>query len=473
MHDTSYGAALRFLPLALALLAPACTPALVTRPPPVEPRLPELAAVPASRIALPIELDFGEVFAGVEELVPRSVAPSPEWQDVGDGAQVRFAVSRGPIALAFEGERLVAQAEVEYAIRARKELLVMLYFQCGCAGESWCGGANEGRRRMTLRAETRLGWSPEWHLTAQTVAPAPQAANQCVLGAGPWSRNMTSLIAGEVQRRLGEVARRELDARVPLLTSVQSRVARAHAALHGPVSLGDALWLSLVPASIEVSPVDGRGAVAAATASFTTEARVIRGARPETARAPLPPLATGTPENAFHVAVRAHHPFTVARAQLRGALVERRFPREGDPFLEVTDARLYGSGDDVVLRIDVTGEAEGALYLRGRAQHDAASDAIVLGDLAFTPDTAAALGSVAGWSGHHELLAAAADASRFPIGDTVARARAHLTRALGRELAPGTTIAATLPAHRVTGIGTDRTGFALALVLAGHATLAF
>ena len=54
----------------LVTLGAACPHALRTRAPPVDPRAPELAAAPPSRVALEIDLDFTEMFAGVEELVP-------------------------------------------------------------------------------------------------------------------------------------------------------------------------------------------------------------------------------------------------------------------------------------------------------------------------------------------------------------------------------------------------------------------
>ena len=456
--------------VAIASAGAACPERLSPRAPARDPRTPTLPETTTSRVTLPVRVDFGPAFAGVEELVPRQIGPSTNWEGVGDGAEVLYEVTRGPIRLAIEGGTLVAEADVRYAIRARKRFLVTLYFQCGCAGEAWCGGSDEGRRRMRLRAETRLRWDPAWHLVGETTIPAPQSQNDCVLGWGPWSRNLTPMIGTTVRRELGEVARGELDERVPLLTSVQSKVARAFAALHQPIALGGELWVVLSPSAIEVSPVGGHGAIASATVSFTTEPRVVRGAQPDARPARLPAPAIGVAASpGFGVAVRSGLSFAVARAHLRESLAGRRFPESGG--LEIIGTDLYGSGDRVVLRADVTGAGEGSLYITGRAAFDEAAEAIVLTDLAYTEETLVALRRIADWPARAALLSAVGDAARFSMRAGLSRTRERTIRALTRELAPGIALSVELPAHRVTAVGTDRAGFALAVVLEGTAEL--
>jgi hypothetical protein len=156
-----------------------------------------------------------------------------------------------------------------------------------------------------------------------------------------------------------------------------------------PVS--DGLFVLIQPESLGLSDFGLSGRRLTATVSVVAHP-LISAARSDTPIPPLPNKQEGVPlEGSFLLAVPVTASYDELSARLksqfdlgRGAL---RYPRVGDPHINLRDVRLYGFGQSVVAKLDFDGASEGWIYLTGTPAFDDQRGLLSFPDLDYSVET--------------------------------------------------------------------------------------
>lgn len=452
-----------------------CTVRLEPKGPPAGRTPVALDTVEPSWIAIQVRADLQPAFEFIENSVARTVGPDQAWTN-GDGYDFKYRIERSPFNMDFRDNELRIASEIKYAVRIRRGIHKR---QCGCSDEAWCGGNDEPRRRMRVALQSRLAWDPEYFLRARTEVVPNVPHNSCQFDLIPlvWEVDATSSINRAFRSKLTDLAQRHLDERIAEVTNVKRSVAKAWEMLFEaqPLSNAPTSWLQVRPSRVVAAPLRGSGTAAETNFAIVAEPLVTVGGRPNGVVAALPPLETGAPGEAFHVATKVEVPYRDAGAILTQSLKDRRFPPVGRRHLYVRKVQVYGSEkkNHAVIRAEVTGSAEGVLFLEGSLVYNGATEEIMLGDVDYTLETRNAIARIADWFAHDFFREQVRDAGRFSIREPLRLAKEGLAQALNRPLSEGVRLSGAITNIEVRGIGLTDDALLAQIKLDGSARITF
>lgn len=447
----------------------------------------EVAALEA---AMPRMLDHtgGGALAREEEMGNEG-APD-DWEEIAPGVSLRSLVRREEIrstlensVLTFEADlRVGALARVAHASRFRRPE----YRSCGCAGEVWCDEQETPPRTGRVRWTTTLEIGPDLHLVPTTTAEVLDLES-CPLGRGKDAQPIDPMdrISREIEERASEAAKR-LDAALRDSKGLSRAVDRLWAPLSEPVPFEKVRRLWLRPhAAILGEPEERDGKLAVPLQIVMRPAILPAGI--ERSKVQVPEARPGAfRERGLRVAVAMLVPLEEASAELREALVGRRFSKRKGRHLQITDAKVYGAEGGAVVQLEMAGSARGPLFLRGHLSLDPTTKIIALEDLSFDPPSQEALGQLydvrelpnlevvhAPWVEPEEILTAVQRHARWSIGESAQSLREQLTGALRRPLTHRTKLSVALDDAAFSNLVIDGEAIRLVMIFLGRAELRY
>jgi Domain of unknown function (DUF4403) len=391
----------------------------VAQPPPPE----------VSTITLPIRTDLGPISAEIEKHVQSTFAGKTRER----GIDVRYEVARDPIRLRMIGAGLHSLTSIKYAMEA-------------CRGRFPCVscGFGQSRRIADITLHSALAWDPSWRIRSTTRLLPVNYAKPCEvtwLGIDITRR----FVAPEVEKQLG-IAARIIDRNVPAMTNLRPQAEQIWTALQTPTELAPRTWLVLEPTEVALSPIAGANSTVTTTLALRALTRVVVGNKPAATRKPLPALksgAAGAPP-AVRVPFDLELPYDEASKLATRDYAGRAYRVDGRP-LTLETIRIAPSTDGRVLveaAIDYRGGVlrnyKGPIFLEGTPRFDPATQTIVIPDLDYSldPKRRGLFARIAERAAHESIRARLRESARFPLAPRITEARAELTRALNRPLAP-------------------------------------
>ena len=140
----------------------------------------------------------------------------------------------------------------------------------------------------------------------------------------------------------------------------------------------------------------------------------------------LPELKiTSRLDNDFNINVPVKVPFEQINQLVRQQLVGYNL-NQGKYHIRVKDCFFYGSGDKLVVALNVDGSLNGTIYLAGRPVYDKDSSAIRILDLDFDIRTKNVLVKSASWVYHKGIVNMVKDKLSYPVGDQLLQVRKML-----------------------------------------------
>lgn len=425
-------------------------------------------AQPASRpeissFAVPIRTDLGPISAEVEKRVESKFKGSAR----ESGIDIDYDVARDPIRLTMVGAGLHSSTSVRYAMQA-------------CRGRFPCisCGIAQSRRLADVTLHTKLTWDPSWRLRSVTTplpVAYPKPCEVTWLGIDITRR----FVAPEVEKQLAEVAR-VIDRNVPALTSVRPQAEQIWTALQTPYELAPRTWLVLEPSEVALSPVSGVKSTVTTTLHLRATTRVVVGDRPSVARKPLPSLRNGavtTSPAGVRVPFDLELPYAEASRLATRDYATKTYRVNGKT-LKLETIRVAPAANGRVLveaMIDYRGgrlrNYRGMIFLEGTPRFDPATQSIVVPDLEFSldPKRRGLFARIAERAAHDSIRARLRESARFALAPRIAEARAELTRALNRQLAPGVSLRGRADAVEPQAVTAGANAISLRIVAKGAA----
>ncbi|HWC03601.1 MAG TPA: DUF4403 family protein [Methylomirabilota bacterium] len=398
----------------------------------------------ASSIAVPLTgpLGLAELERIANDQVPRGQRPEagePRWQEiaVAPRTRVRLAFWRDDVVMAVDGGQ----------VRTTVRVYFRLALQAGGAANAVECGSRAAPGVATLPLVTTFAWHPDWRLVPTTVAGEPEVTSSCpaLVGVDP-----AAFLAGTLRQALAGLAK-QIDAHLAARTNFRTAAERYWAQLAEPIPLGEEAVLRLNPRMASASPVVFTREVVATEVALVAYPEVVLG-RPGEPRAspsllPLPALGTGAASDRFVVNLRVHVPLAAATTALRSRATLPRVEQVLDRQVRITDFRVYGSSQDIVLAVELDEPVHGTVYLTGRPAYRAGR--LALDDFDFHTDSRQALLRTASRLLHATFRTRLGDELSQTLGDRVAarlgalrrELEARLNRPVGERLSLRTAIA--------------------------------
>jgi hypothetical protein len=429
------------------------------KPAPPPPRL------EASVVNLEVRVPAEELASAVDEGFPQVAAREDDWNDagtLGDRDDIRFfyRVVRGSFRYRMVKDQFhVWFEQVRYRIWARRN-------QGDGFIEGRCGHGDDPPKRLNLAARSALSWSDRWRLRSRTTFDEPVFVEPCVLTG--LDVDATPVLKAVLQPRLAALAQ-SIDRIVRERTEAKQRAETVWQKLQEPIELAPNQWLEFQPRDARVSPITSNGTLVLLTSvNLVTEPRIVSGAKPDPTAIPLPPLQlTPLPLEGFHLALPITIDYERINQRLEQEMVGQRFQTPIGDTLTVEGVQLYGSGDRLILALEVSGGVNGTLYATGTPVFDEGVGVLKFVDLDFTVDTRNVLVRSANWMFHGNILAALKSHAYIDLSGHLQTLRSRLETALTRDLAPNARLEGEVTTLRPRGVYPTAGGVEVHIVAEG------
>ena len=384
------------------------------------------AQLGASIIELPVTVELSSLAGLLEQHIPRWIARRGDWESYR-GFDVQYGVVRGPVRVAMFGEDLHVQIPVSYWVKARKKLVGRLKVTGSC-------GVDEPPRAALLHVAVRLRWTPDWRLVVRSAVLPVRYLNPCQMTIA--RLDVTPLLDRYMRGKLAKMVRDVVDARVPHLVELSSRVAPVWTWLNRPLPLGEDSWLLLRPQGVRVAPFLGSGPQVSIVVGLVVRPRVGLGEPPVVPVPPLPQLEVGLPRGlGLELPIQVELGSRDAGDELARRLADRSF-RFGTDTLVFSEPRLSASGERLVLKLRVSGDLAGWVTVTGRPVIDADTHTVSLQGLnyALETDDPVAEANIAVFRG--AILRRLSNEVRWSFSGQMEDAHRRLAETLNRHLTP-------------------------------------
>jgi hypothetical protein len=335
-----------------------------------------------------------------------------------------------PIASSFADDRLAIALSVFYRVRVgtmdgRRQL-------ASC-------GFDEPPREIVAGLSGKMVLAAEWHLDPDLSA-AIDPANECT--ATMLNVNLSDRFAEPLREKLQAVAD-GIEDRIRKLTTLRPEAEALWAKASEPIDIGRNTWLEFNPVGFAAGPMalSDDGQYLTMALALEARPRVVLGERPPTVSlAPLPAPTPGSIEPDFDVNVRGLITYEEAASKLAGKIVGRRFGFL--VFSVVIDAvRVSGSGEKVVIGVDVSGAFNGTLYLYGTPEFlgrigSRAEGQLVFEDIDYTVRSQSLLARIGQALFRDRIREALAEHAAWDLSGELGSALGKVTNAINRELTP-------------------------------------
>jgi hypothetical protein len=340
----------------------------------------------------------------------------------------------------------------------------------GVGGIASCGYAPDEMRRAELRFGTSLYWRSDWRLASRATQLAPKIFDPCrvtVLRVDA-TPAMLRLVEGQTAR-----LKQQFDSIVPVIADFKPAADSLWRMMQRPVALDSAsmIWFTMAPEGASLVALTGDGPSVSTGIVLTARPRVVVGPRPPTEGQSLPALTLVGKSSGIHVPLEIEIPFDDLSKRAT-ALLAGEVAGQG---ITVGDIAVWGVGDTAIVKVNVRGRINGALYLLGRVGYDVASRSVLIGDLRFTLESTSKMSSIKATLGAARIRRALSEATghgRLAIGAQLDRLQDQLTQQINRELAPGLTLSGDVYDARIDALYATPTAFVVRVVFDGAAQLA-
>lgn len=235
----------------------------------------------------------------------------------------------------------------------------------------------------------------------------------------------------ELLPRLDQVIRQQVNLRKP--------IAKAWCDIQKPILINKKIrniWLMADPQSLEVGAIEGREGQIRIYSRIGLKLYTQVGKRPQLALIkPLPPADTITRQqfpNQFDLNLRSHLSYEHLNEVLKDSLVGRSFEVEGNR-LRIDQASCRGAKRQMVLSLQVSGDASGELQFMGIPRYDAYNGVLRVEDFDFDVSSSATVYQAADWVFHEALRASIQSQLVIPLEHKLEQVPELIQQALDKE----------------------------------------
>ncbi|WP_250428282.1 DUF4403 family protein [Pontibacter ruber] len=263
---------------------------------------------------------------------------------------------------------------------------------------------------MVLKTESRFGLSEDYKINTITSGDFEWGNTKPVIELGPLKIGLARFVEPAMRQQMSTLAR-QLDKELQSRLDMRKYVADAWKLVQEPIKVDDGLnaWLSIVPQEVRIAPIYAQNGNLSTRIGITSYISVSTNGKPQPQplrNLPKLVLDSRLSDN-FQIGLTANVPYEHASQLMKAQVANQTYTFDnGKSQLNVKDAAISPSGEQLVLMLDVDGKTKaglftkklvGKVYLRGTPYYDAQTTSIKLRNVDYDLDTKDKLLTTASW----------------------------------------------------------------------------
>jgi len=420
-----------------------------------------LPPIPESTINVPVQLDLSTFLNTVnnENVIPKKFDHWGNYIKNPKNVDYKYYAERDDFAMDPSSSYQSNGAQQGMGLRdwwkgiepsgSRLSISTPLRYKIGVSPHGQCGEGSDWPKQATLNGNLAIGLSPQYAMTASVNSVMMHTLDPCKIGVA--DTEVTQEVKNQVTDRV-KIGLNQAASRITAMT-VKPQIEDVWNALRKPMPLEPDSWLLFNVDKVKHSGFSGSGHTVDDLMYVTAKPVVVVGTEPPATAAALPPFESqtastedyGTVSRAianrlmstgFRVVADTPLDYAELSKHLTSRLKGKRVEQDGK-LVNIVAAWIYGNGgNQVVLRIDIAGDANGHLYMVGKPELNLLTQAIYMGSLEYDPATAVLLQSTATWILRTSLREMIASEAVLGVTPATNRVRMLLTKALDRTVSP-------------------------------------
>ena len=310
----------------------------------------------------------------------------------------------------------IVKNEFQYSVPLK--VWINKKFSIGSFGFS-LSDTKEVNAEILLKFRTKVSINKDWTISTLTLSDGyewittPQIRLGSVSVPVPYLSDL--LVKGNLT-----VVNNGIDKALQGMIDLRKTIRKTWIDIQTPIQISSdyPLWARITPVSVSILPLQANSGLLNPVVGINAITELYYNDRPDSiVRDNLPDLKVISKlDDRFNINLLVKVPFEqlnqLAHQQLAGFVLN-----QGKYHIHVKDLYLFGSGDKIVVALNVDGSINGTLYFAGMPYFDKDSSAIRIRDLDFDIRTKNVLLKSASWIYHRGLINIVKDKLFYPIGD--------------------------------------------------------
>jgi hypothetical protein len=359
-----------------------------------------------SYISLPISLSYQTIREAVAKNLGTTLYEDASFTD-NDGDNVKIkVVQNGNLHLNGYQDFLKISLPVHVFFTGR-------YVACGICPEI----IKSTDFMMEADIVSKIGLNSSWVLTTQTESKGFSIKKDPYMNIGPININIRTVVEQLLKNQLNELAKM-IDRAIREQVILKKYAEQAWKELQKPI-LADSTnnaWLYFVPKEFILSPLRADQDRLSIKGALLTEINTKLGEKPVVREVVLPGLTIKNDvPSGFKIDLLAEIDFKEATRQARLAFKDSTFEVSTKKKVTVNDIEIFGRGNEVYIKVQMSGALRAVVYLKGKPAFDQERQEIYFQDLNYELKTNQVLVISASWLLKSTLKKKMDAAFRYPV----------------------------------------------------------
>ena len=375
---------------------------------------------PVSYLSIPFEFDLKKMERLVNQQFKGLIYSDTSFEDNDNDNLMVKAWKMSDIKLKLDGNQVLYQVPLSVWIKKK--------FTIGAFGIG-VTDTREVTGNIILKFRTHIAIKKDWTISAVTSSDGYDWITTPLLQLAPGITIPLPFISDLLLEANQKDINSSIDKAFQSSFDFKSLIAPVWKNLQVPIKLSGEypLWVRITPVEISTVPFQGSIDILRHTLGIKAYTELFYGDEPSyKINETIPDLKiTSRLDDNFNISLGLDVPFTsineIAKKQLEGYEYH-----EGKYSVQVKDISLFGSGDKLVVALNIGGTIKGTIFLTGRPYYDKETSSISVKDLDFDIRTKNVLIRSASWMFHQTLIQKLGKQLSFPLGDQLKSAQSQL-----------------------------------------------
>lgn len=335
---------------------------------------------PISTINLPLKISQQELEKSINQELGQSLYVDDDMR--GDGLKIR-ATKQSPITIEVDGQQIKYHVPIDLWVQ--KDLAITTV---------------EGEGTLSIDLTTNFNIQPDWNFQTKTALSNHQWTKPPVVRTPLGNLNVTTIADEFIHQIKGEITS-TIDKQLNELFDLKKEMGKAWNEMQQPFLLSEeqASFLLFNPKKIGMTPLKTMDGAIQSVIVVSAQPQLVFGEIMSNQTAiELPDFQTiTTVENDdFEIKMSSAIPFSEAEKIARENMLNESYSFKGKT-VTVEEVELYGQGNKLVVKTNLSGDYTGDVYLIGKPEYNARKNKIELEDVEFDFSSKKRLLRTASW----------------------------------------------------------------------------
>ncbi|MBW8049504.1 MAG: DUF4403 family protein [Cytophagales bacterium] len=274
---------------------------------------------------------------------------------------------------------------------------------------------------IVFKFNTQFNVDKKWNLITKTASSGYEWIKKPLIKLGPIHIPVTNLIEDVIKEKMDEVAK-EIDDDIKNSFDVRAYIDSLWLNIQEPILINEDynLWLKLEPVSFVMTPIKGWQKKIYLNFGINTSLEIVTGKKPlYIVNTSLPDLMIRKDiDKKFHLVLAAEISYADASKLMSDKMIGEVYEFKNKK-IKIEAVDIYGSGKDLILMLDFSGDIKGTVYFSGLPEYDSLTSTISIESFDFDVKTTKALLKLADWLLHAGFKHKIKTALKFPLKDKI------------------------------------------------------